>query len=44
MAALPGIFVRNWPLKLAALALSVILWVLVASEEMPSLVISSIDA
>lgn len=36
MAALPGIFVRNWPLKLAALALSVILWVLVASEETTS--------
>jgi hypothetical protein len=36
VAALPGIFVRNWPLKLAALALSVILWVLVASEETTS--------
>lgn len=36
MAVLPGIFVRNWPLKLAALALSIILWVLVASEETTS--------
>ncbi len=36
MAALPGIFVRNWPLKLAALALAVILWVLVAAEETTS--------
>ena len=36
MAVLPGIFVRNWPLKLAALTLSVILWVLVASEETTS--------
>jgi len=36
VAALPGILVRNWPLKLAALALSIILWVLVASEEATS--------
>jgi hypothetical protein len=36
VAVLPGIFVRNWPLKLAALTLSVILWVLVASEETTS--------
>ena len=31
---------RNWPLKLAALALSVILWVLVASEETTSELVS----
>jgi hypothetical protein len=36
VAILPGILVRNWPLKLAALALAVILWVLVASEETTS--------
>lgn len=36
MAALPGILVRNGPLKLAALALAVILWVLVAAEETTS--------
>jgi hypothetical protein len=34
--ALTGILLRNWPLKLAALALSVILWVFVASEETTS--------
>lgn len=36
MAALPGIFTRNWPLKLAALALAAILWVFVAAEETTS--------
>ena len=36
MAAVPGFLVRNWPLKAAALVLSCILWVLVASEETTS--------
>ena len=36
MAVLPGVLVRNWPLKLAALALSIILWIFVASEETTS--------
>lgn len=36
MARLPGILVRNWPLKLAALALAAILWVFVAAEETTS--------
>ena len=36
MAPLPGILTRNWPLKLAALALAVILWVFVAAEETTS--------
>ena len=36
MAPLPNILTRNWPLKLAALALAVILWVFVAAEETTS--------
>ncbi len=36
MAALPGFLTRNWPLKLSALVLASILWVLVASEETTS--------
>ena len=36
MPALPAILTRNWPLKLAALALAVILWVFVAAEETTS--------
>lgn len=36
MAALPGVLTRNWPLKLAALALAIILWLFVASEETTS--------
>lgn len=36
MASLPGILTRNWPLKLAALALAAILWVFVAAEETTS--------
>jgi hypothetical protein len=36
VAALPGILTRNWPLKLAALALAAILWVFVAAEETTS--------
>lgn len=36
MAAVPGFLVRNWPLKAAAVVLSCILWVLVASEETTS--------
>ena len=35
MAALP-LLTRNWPLKLAALALAVLLWVFVAAEETTS--------
>jgi len=38
--ALRDALTRNWPLKLAALALSVILWVLVASEETTSELVS----
>jgi len=38
--ALRDVLTRNWPLKLAALALSVILWVLVASEETTSELVS----
>jgi YbbR domain-containing protein len=38
--SLPGLLTRNWPLKLAALALSIILWVLVASEETSSELVS----
>lgn len=34
--ALRDAMVRHWPLKLAALALSVIVWVVVASQEMTS--------
>jgi YbbR domain-containing protein len=42
--ALPGILTRNWPLKLAALALAVILWVFVAAEETTSqLVVVRVD-
>jgi len=33
---LRGAVTRNWPLKLAALALSVILWIVVAAEETTS--------
>lgn len=36
MPSLPGVLTRNWPLKLAALALSAILWVFVAAEETTS--------
>lgn len=36
MPAVPGFLLRNWPLKFAALVLSCILWVLVASEESTS--------
>lgn len=36
MAGVPGFLTRNWPLKTAALVLSAILWVLVASEETTS--------
>lgn len=36
MAALPGFLTRNWPFKLAALALSIILWLFVAAEETTS--------
>ena len=36
MAPVPQFLVRNWPLKTAALVLSCILWVLVASEETTS--------
>ncbi len=44
MAPPPGIFTRNWPLKLAALALAVILWVFVAAEETTSqLVLVQVD-
>ena len=40
MASLPGILVRNWPLKLAALAVACILWMFVAAEETTSQLIS----
>ena len=40
MAALPGVLVRNWPLKLAALAVSCILWMFVAAEETTSQLVS----
>jgi len=40
MAALPGIIARNWPLKLAALALAVILWIYVVAEETTSQLVS----
>lgn len=33
---LRGAFLRHWPLKLTALALSVLLWVAVASQEVTS--------
>jgi hypothetical protein len=36
MPTLRQVLLRNWPLKLAALALAVIVWVLVASEETAS--------
>ena len=38
--ALTGVVLRNWPLKLAALALAVILWIFVASEETTSQLVS----
>jgi hypothetical protein len=34
--ALANVLLRNWPLKLAALALSIIVWVIIASEETTS--------
>lgn len=36
MPALTTVLLRNWPLKLAALALSLIVWVIIASEETTS--------
>lgn len=36
MAPLREVLARNWPLKLAALALAMIVWVIVASEETAS--------
>ncbi len=36
MADLRGAVTRNWPLKLTAVALSVILWIVVAAEETTS--------
>lgn len=40
MPSLKDALLRNWPLKLAALALAAILWVVVASEETASELVS----
>lgn len=40
MPGLPEIFVRRWQLKAAALALSVILWVLIQAEETTTQLVS----
>lgn len=40
MASLPGVLTRNWALKLAALALAIILWLFVAAEETTSQLVS----
>ena len=33
MPALTTVVLRNWPLKMAALVLSLMVWVIIASEE-----------
>ena len=36
MPALTTVVLRNWPLKMAALVLSLMVWVIIASEETTS--------